>query len=43
MVSSGVKGGTAGVLYGAASFSSTRTMVAGDTLNITVTLTSASA
>ncbi len=43
MVSSGVKGGSAGVLYGAASFASTRAMVAGDTLNITVTLTSATA
>ncbi len=43
LVSSGIKAGTAGVLYGEASFSSTRAMVAGDTLNVTVTLTSASA
>ena len=37
------KGGTTGTLYGAASFSSTRSVDNGDTLNVTVTLTAASA
>lgn len=35
--------GTSGVLYGAASFSATRAVESGDTINVTVTLTSASA
>lgn len=37
------KGGTTGTLYGAADFSSSRAVVNGDTLNVTVTLTAASA
>ena len=41
--SSNVKGGTAGVLYGAASFGATRSVISGDTLNVTATLTAASA
>jgi len=36
-------GGTSGVLYGVVSFASTRAVTSGDTLNITVTLTQASA
>jgi len=37
------KGGTTGTLYGAASFASTRAVENGDTLNVTCTLTAASA
>lgn len=37
------KGGTSGTLFGAASFSSTRSVDNGDTLNVTTTLTAASA
>lgn len=37
------KGGTLGTLYGAAAFSATRSVESGDVLNVTVTLTSASA
>jgi hypothetical protein len=33
------KGGTTGTLYGAASFGATRSLLNGDTLNVTVTLT----
>jgi hypothetical protein len=35
--------GTSGVLYGAAEFSVSRAVINGDTLNVTVTLTAASA
>lgn len=35
--------GTSGVLYGAANFGSSRSLESGDTLNVTVTLTAASA
>ena len=35
--------GTAGVLYGAADFGTSRSVIDGDTLNVTVTLTAASA
>ena len=38
IVSSPTKGGTAGVLYGEASFSTPRDVLSGDTLNVTVTL-----
>lgn len=38
-----VDSGTSGVLYGAADFSSSRAVVNGDTLNVTATLTAASA
>lgn len=37
------KGGTAGTLYGAANFASSRAVISGDTLNVTVTLTAAAA
>jgi hypothetical protein len=37
------KGGTSGTLFGAASFASTRSVDNGDTLNVTTTLTAASA
>ena len=37
------KGGTTGVLYGAADFAAARTVAADDTLNVQVTLTAASA
>lgn len=36
---SSTKGGTTGVLYGAADFGSSRALLSGDTLNVTVTLT----
>lgn len=39
LVSSNVKNGTAGKLYGEADFSMARSVVSGDTLNVTVTLT----
>lgn len=42
VVTSNVKNGTAGVLYGAAAFAASRVAESGDTLNVTVTLTSAS-
>ncbi len=37
------KGGTTGILIGAADFASSRSVVNGDTLNVTITLTQASA
>ncbi len=37
------KGGTTGTLYGAVDFSASRSVINGDTLNVTVTLTAASA
>jgi hypothetical protein len=37
------KSGTTGTLYGAADFSSSRSVINGDTLNVTITLTAASA
>lgn len=43
IVSDSVKGGTAGVLYGVVDFQQSRNVVNGDTLNVTVTLTAASA
>lgn len=38
-----VASGTSGILYGAADFGTSRSVISGDTLNVTVTLTSASA
>ena len=44
LISDSTKGGTSsGILYGVVDFSSTRAVISGDTLEITVTLTSASA
>jgi hypothetical protein len=43
VVTNNTKGGTTGVLYGEAAFGSTRSVENGDTLNVTVTLTAASA
>jgi len=43
VVTTSTVGGTTGVLYGAVSFSATRNVENGDTLNVTVTLTQASA
>lgn len=43
VTSSNTKGGTTGTLYGAADFSSARAVENGDTLNVTCTLTAASA
>lgn len=37
------KGGTTGTLYGGAAFAANRSVVSGDTLNVTVTLTAAAA
>lgn len=42
VVSSNVKGGTSGVLYADGAFAATRAVENGDTLNVTITLTSAS-
>lgn len=42
-VTNNTKGGGSGVLYGAAAFAASRAAESGDTLNVTVTLTSASA
>ncbi len=41
VVTNSTKGGGSGVLYGAAAFAATRAAESGDTLNVTVTLTSA--
>ena len=43
VVSNNTKSGTAGTLYGAVDFSSARSVISGDTLTVTVTLTAASA
>ena len=43
VVSSDTKSGTAGTLYGVVDFSSSRAVISGDTLTVTVTLTAASA
>jgi len=43
VITDSTKGGTAGVLYGEAAFSVDRSVQNGDTLNVTVTLTAASA
>jgi len=43
IVSSNTKSGTAGTLYGVVDFSSSRAVISGDTLTVTVTLTAASA
>ena len=43
LVNSSTKGGTSGVLYGVVDFGSSRAVISGDTLEITVTLTAASA
>ena len=43
VVSSSTKTGTSGVLYGEASFPSTRSVISGDTLSVTVTLTAVTA
>jgi hypothetical protein len=37
------KGGTTGTLYGGAAFAANRSVVSGDTLNVTATLTAAAA
>jgi len=39
VVDDNTKGGTSGILYGAADFSSSRSLSSGDTLNVQVTLT----
>jgi len=39
LISNNTKGGTTGVLYGEAAFGSSRSVISGDTLNVTVTLT----
>lgn len=43
IVTDSTKGGTSGTLYGAADFSASRNVENGDTLNVTCTLTAASA
>lgn len=43
IASSSTKGGTSGVLYGEAAFSTARDLLSGDTLNVTCTLTAATA
>ena len=43
ITSSNTKSGTAGTLYGVVDFGSSRSVVSGDTLTVTVTLTAASA
>jgi len=43
ITSSNTKSGTSGTLYGVVDFSSSRSVVSGDTLTVTVTLTAASA
>lgn len=43
VASSSTKAGTSGVLYGEASFGSARSLLSGDTLTVTVTLTAATA
>ncbi len=43
VITDSTKGGTAGELYGEAAFSVDRSVESGDTLNVTVTLTAASA
>ena len=43
VITNSTKGGTTGVLYGVAAFSSTRNVESGDTVNVTVTLTAATA
>ena len=43
LVTNSTKGGTSGTLYGVVDFGSPRAVISGDTLEITVTLTAASA
>ena len=43
MVTVSTKGGTTGVLYGGAAFTADRSVISGDTLNVTVTCTAAAA
>lgn len=43
VVSDSTKGGTSGLIYGEAAFASTRSVVSGDTVTVTVSLTLASA
>ena len=43
LTTSNTKSGTAGTLYGVVDFGSSRAVISGDTLEITVTLTAASA
>ncbi len=43
VVANSTKGGSSGVLYGGGAFSSNRSMLNGDTLNVTVTATAAAA
>lgn len=41
IASNSTKGGTTGILYGGAAFSANRSVISGDTLNVTVTCTAA--
>ena len=43
ITSDNTKSGTTGTIYGAVDFSSARSVISGDTLEVTVTLTAASA
>lgn len=43
LVNNSTKGGTTGTLYGGGDFSSSRAVINGDTLNVTITLTQTSA
>jgi hypothetical protein len=43
LVNASAKGGTGGTLYGVVDFGSSRAVISGDTLTVTVTLTAASA
>jgi len=43
LANASAKGGTGGILYGVVDFGSSRAVISGDTLEITVTLTAASA
>jgi hypothetical protein len=43
MVTVSTKGGTTGILYGGAAFTADRSVISGDTLNVTVTCTAAAA
>jgi hypothetical protein len=43
MVTVSTKGGSTGILYGGAAFAADRSVISGDTLNITITCTAAAA